>query len=223
MSLVNCLWREALQVLDSQISLSLSLSFRSFSGAPIYASLSPFDSQSAISDVDPNINCFDNSEICHPTTLVEHYINYQIAGLQNNTNELAGLELVLQNVTTTALSNAAAFIRNVKYGTQPLNPDYEDDYPEYDRANEANFQNFNMTAEKLVQRTKVRFRESDIQGESDRADLIHFSLFSAHSEQVAAHHRNLWRCNYSYHCFHTTSSSSRRNAFGQRNRLDPHH
>jgi len=88
---------------------------------------------------------------CHPTTLVEYYLNTQIAQIPNNTNELAGLELALANVTTTALANAASFIRKVN-GTKDLNPSSQ----KLDQSeNLAHFQDVDVTAQKTIQRTKV--------------------------------------------------------------------
>lgn len=79
-----------------------------------------------------------------------------MAAIPGNENELASLELALQNLTATALSNAASFIRNDN-GTRELNPGMGDQ-----TANLAKFQNFMHPAEKIVQRTKVRFEKKSI-------------------------------------------------------------
>lgn len=93
--------------------------------------------------VDPNIDCLSNSRYCHPKTLVEHYLQSQIAQIDNNTNELAGLELALANVTSTALSSAVSFIRQLN-GTQDINPDSEFDQTE----NLKNFQKVEAVAQR---------------------------------------------------------------------------
>lgn len=126
--------------------------FRSLSrsGAPLFAAIANNKlADNSQENSDPNSYCF-GMHSCYPTTLVEHYIYSQMGGIQGNTNELAGLELALQNVTATALSSAASFIRNAK-SSQELNPGLEDQ-----TANMRKFQNFILPAQKTVQRTKVR-------------------------------------------------------------------
>lgn len=204
------------------LSVSLSLCLSLSSGAPLYASITPNNPIDPPELIDPNFDCFTNTRTCHPSTLVEHYIYSQMAGMQGNTNELAALELALQNVTTTALSNAASFIRNVN-GTKELNPNSGDQ-----TANMANFQNFVLPAQKAVQRTKVRRKAfvSLFWIRTDDNRYLSFPRLSSHSalfEQVAFDHRDLWRLYYSCHCLLITSSSSRRYAFRQRNRTHPHH